>query len=118
MTKQTTLEILVAARALISDPESWTQYYFARDGYGREVLSRSNAAVCYCAQGAVIRSGGSIVDLEPLLNRAAMDLYSEHLSDVLEGQSLMVDINDGYFAIRCEHGELDFEQCAKCRGWV
>lgn len=18
---------------------------------------------------------------------------------------------------RCEHGELDFEQCAKCRGW-
>lgn len=19
---------------------------------------------------------------------------------------------------RCEHGELDFEQCPKCRGWV
>jgi hypothetical protein len=19
---------------------------------------------------------------------------------------------------RCEHGELDFEQCAKCRGWT
>ncbi len=48
-----TLETLKAARALIEDPERWTQGAFARDAEGHSTPPCSPDAVCWCATGAL-----------------------------------------------------------------
>lgn len=48
----TTLEILKAARELISAPERWTKGHFAKNGAGIATYCRSSSAVCWCASGA------------------------------------------------------------------
>jgi hypothetical protein len=53
----TPLEILKAARELISVPERWTQGGSARDRDGICVKSASAYAVCWCAAGAVYKTG-------------------------------------------------------------
>jgi hypothetical protein len=49
----TTLEIIKAARELISDPKRWTQGASARDDTGSEHYGSDKVAVCWCATGAV-----------------------------------------------------------------
>ena len=49
----TPLEILKAARALITDPQRWTRDAYARDALGNRVESRSPHAVAWCASGAI-----------------------------------------------------------------
>jgi hypothetical protein len=51
----TTLEILKAARELISVPERWTQHEYARDFHGNPVSALSPLAVCWCLNGALQR---------------------------------------------------------------
>lgn len=51
----TPLTILTNARALIANPENWTTDFYARDASGNEVDANSNAAVCFCALGAITR---------------------------------------------------------------
>ena len=41
-------EILVKARELIEKPETWTQYFSARDAIGNVVNSTSDEAVSFC----------------------------------------------------------------------
>lgn len=48
-----TLLTLMAARMLISDEESWTQNAPARNKFGRDVVSFSEQACSWCADGAV-----------------------------------------------------------------
>lgn len=90
---KTTLEILVAARALISDPERWTQYRSARRANGNPVCPTSEKAVCFCADGAVRKYfWDDVMLLHPaikFLNSAALLLYG----------SSPIEINDGYFKI-------------------
>lgn len=54
-----TLEVLVKARELLSDPARWTQGCFARTIDGAKVRSRSKNAVCFCSVGALRKVGGS-----------------------------------------------------------
>lgn len=49
----TTKEILIAARAKIEREENWTRGAYARDWAGGVRLPQSEAAVCFCALGAV-----------------------------------------------------------------
>jgi hypothetical protein len=49
----TTHSLLVAARALITDPAKWTRGTFARDANGETVAPRDTAAVCWCSIGAL-----------------------------------------------------------------
>jgi hypothetical protein len=49
----TTLEILKAARDLISDPEHWTKRANARDSYGEIIGCSQPEAVRWCAYGAL-----------------------------------------------------------------
>lgn len=49
----TTIEILVAARELLSDEKRWTKGAGARDVRGKEVRSRHPPAVCWCMAGAL-----------------------------------------------------------------
>lgn len=48
-----TVEILKAARAKITNPENWTQGWFAKNEHGDRLLGVSPAATCYCSLGAV-----------------------------------------------------------------
>lgn len=59
MTERSTAEILRAARERIADPERWGKGAFAYDGLGQSVGPWREAAVCWCARGAVHRECGS-----------------------------------------------------------
>lgn len=50
------VEVLEAARSLISAPERWTQNWVARDADGEQVEFRATTATCFCSVGAVMRS--------------------------------------------------------------
>lgn len=53
------LTALTKARELISDPVRWTQGEMARDSRGEQESACSEAAVKWCALGAIIRTAGS-----------------------------------------------------------
>ena len=50
------VQVLRKARELISDPARWTQGAYARDESGFEVSSTWEAACCWCALGAIIKT--------------------------------------------------------------
>jgi len=50
---KTVLEVLIAARELISVPKRWTQHTFALDAHGDESEPNEPGAVCWCALGAI-----------------------------------------------------------------
>ena len=49
----TDLEIMRAARALITPPGSWTQGEYARDSNGLSVSLLSERVKCFCALGSI-----------------------------------------------------------------
>lgn len=53
-----TLDILIKARELISDPERWTQGVNARNRAGGLTSPENDAAVCWCGIGALCRVAG------------------------------------------------------------
>lgn len=55
---KTVLDVLVAARELISVPERWTRGSYARDIDGRQRGAKSDYATCWCASGAIERVAG------------------------------------------------------------
>lgn len=50
------LEIIKAARELISDPDRWTQGAYAKDNLGRWTYVSSPDAKCWCSTGAVYKA--------------------------------------------------------------
>lgn len=56
----TTVEVLRKARALIEDPEKWTQGHDARDADGNWAGIHSLQAHSFCATGALMRAGGDV----------------------------------------------------------
>lgn len=61
--KNTVVQILKDARALIADEENWTQCFRALDGEGKIIDERSRYACKFCSVGAIARvSAGSGAD--------------------------------------------------------
>lgn len=61
-------EVLIAARALISDPGKWTRGDYAIDKDGKTVSVLSQDATCWCALGAIRKAGHYYCDRnEPAL---------------------------------------------------
>lgn len=55
----TTLDVLKGARELLSDPEKWTQGWYARDAEGRPADDGNDPrAVCWCIWGACEKVAG------------------------------------------------------------
>jgi hypothetical protein len=52
----TTLQILTAARELLSDEARWTKAYLAKTLSERPCDPRAYLAVCWCAMGAIDRA--------------------------------------------------------------
>ena len=50
------IEVLTMARDLIYEPSAWIQCYHATDSEGMEVPPQDSDAVCFCLEGAIIRS--------------------------------------------------------------
>jgi len=66
-------EVLIAARAKISDPANWIKGYFANDEHG-DVLYNDPDACRFCALGAVWHLGVSSdleVEADRMLDKAA-----------------------------------------------
>lgn len=83
-------EKLKAAKAVITDPNKWTQRAFARDKDGVMVGSIDPSAVCFCSIGAI--------NSLKLSNYASSKLQSE-LNDFMSGD--IADFNDN-----CTHAEV------------
>ncbi len=64
---QTTLEILKAARELISDPVHWTQGWQARNFQGIGVPAKSGEAVCWCILGALHKTSEQALEAREAL---------------------------------------------------
>lgn len=45
--------VLRSARAILTDPEQWTEKALARDVHGEPVRPNSPNAVCFCLEGAI-----------------------------------------------------------------
>lgn len=54
-------QILRGARELLSDPKKWTKGKLAKNELGLEVNTQDEAAVCYCAMGAIDKLAGNDV---------------------------------------------------------
>lgn len=87
-------EILVDARALLTDPEHWTQGTFARDRRGYPVSAASENAVCWCTYGALTKAtpGGELRSTEVFrAAHAVIDLTVREM-----GFGSVVQLNDSY----------------------
>lgn len=95
------LEILVKARALISDKSKWTQVYCARDKLGVPCDVGRNA-VSWCAIGALAEITVDYCEPTSLLNlsRASYLLFNKPLVNVNDelGHEAIMDVYD--FAIK------------------
>jgi hypothetical protein len=76
------LELLKAARQVISTPETWTQRATARDANGEKENALEPEAVCWCSWGALLKasSGGvpssaAFMEAENCLNKAMEGSY-------------------------------------------
>lgn len=61
-------DVLDAAADLLEKPGAWTQGASARDRSGNPVLPSSEAAICFCAWGAIAKASGDFTaeDRRPL----------------------------------------------------
>lgn len=57
----TALDILIEARRLLSDKSRWTRHVYGRDDTGKSQSVTSNDACSFCALGAVIKSGNTLL---------------------------------------------------------
>jgi hypothetical protein len=52
-TEPTVLDILTSARAILTEPTSWTQGVYARDENGESIEPYEDEATCFCLWGAL-----------------------------------------------------------------
>lgn len=67
---KTNKDVLTYARNLIADPVRWTQGTYARNAEGEPVGVFADAAVCWCAVGAIDRAAEVLIpdfDVNPRL---------------------------------------------------
>jgi hypothetical protein len=78
----TPLEVLRDARFLISDPAKWTQGANARDAKGELVFATSRRAVCFCAEGSLVKTTGAFDARGKRVDGVGYDTY-KHASVIM-----------------------------------
>lgn len=71
----TTLEILKAARKLLSKSEQWTQGHAARSRQGRPVSYMDADAVCFCSWGAIGHESPTTADRDETVQALGYSPY-------------------------------------------
>jgi predicted nucleotidyltransferase len=89
-----TVEILKAARELISDEKRWTTCAMARDSAGHAVEAWDDDAVCFCSVGAIAKA---CVDIHP---RGEIDARNALTKETTGGHTI-VSFNDTH-----QHAEV------------
>lgn len=89
----TTLEILKAARELLSDEKRWTQHAFAKEADGKSCDYDSPAAVCWCAAGAIGKVYGGDTLTDRAMEAQALLAGSDVLHELGE-ESSVTNLND------------------------
>lgn len=92
MSKQVpTIKVLVRARELVADENTWTHFACARDAAGSPTYTASTTACKWCASGAIrkatVDQGLEWADADPLLG--ALSILSERLTS--EGDFIKVN---------------------------
>ncbi|WP_316196634.1 hypothetical protein [Bradyrhizobium sp. SZCCHNS3053] len=87
-------KLLADAKGLIIEPSHWTQGASARNKKNWPVSSDNPDAVCFCADGALVRTAGGLTD--SYIN--ASDLLSS-VARELSGGYGFVNLNDGNASI-------------------
>lgn len=87
-------EVLIAARALISDPSKWTQQEYARDDASNGVGSLDESAVCWCSYGAIERAAGTRLTgrIDTILCDAALDIFNSGCVSVINDSRSHADV--------------------------
>lgn len=75
----TALDILKHARGLLAKRGGWTKDVYARDKKGEKVSLRGSDAICFCADGALMRS-----DFDLKADDAAFGIAYATLSEVTD----------------------------------
>ena len=95
----TTVEILRAARELISDPARWTRGKYGATATGNHVRGDDPQAIRWCAYGAIEKVvGNSSWDAEMILSEAAHPHVVIHINDEL-GHAAVLDLYDRAIAL-------------------
>jgi hypothetical protein len=97
MTGMTPLEVLIAARSLISDPARWTRDAYARTAGGCEIRDSHPDAASWCASGAIWRTvTGAVEDgLFAWSEERSHAIHAAHaLLSKAAGQRGIKDTND------------------------
>lgn len=92
------VDVLIAARALIADPQNWTQGAYARqtDQFGDYAEVLSPDAKCFCALGALSRAAG-INDPLGIDEVPEYRLLQKAVGKLTNGRCHYVpSVNDGY----------------------
>lgn len=79
-------ENLIRAKALITDPEKWTQGAYARDANGCIVPPDDPSAVCYCSIGAIGALGLPCNELENTIDYLYVSI-GKPISDFNDGDT-------------------------------
>lgn len=107
----TVVDLLKAARELISVPERWTRKAMARDRYNAPVLATSSKAVCWCLDGALLMVGAGVPfklihDAEGFLTRASgwcfiswQDHFSRTHAEVMAMCGRAIALAEAEFAV-------------------
>lgn len=91
MTNKTARQILTEARALIKEQKNWCQRSLALNTRGENVSPGSSSAVQWCAEGAAIAAGRSLVSHEI---RTEIYIHFQSAANKL-GYTNNVSLNDG-----------------------
>jgi len=92
------IDLLREARALISDPDKWTQGTLARNAYGSEVAHYSPDACKWCAVGAISRVAAS--------NNASYETEMSAYSALVQASRILFD-SDAVGEVNDTHTHAD-----------
>ncbi len=107
----TPLEVLRAARKLISLPSRWVKRWEAADVDGNQTTATEDDACAFCSLGALLRVTGSVDSFlyDASIARLAHAMYAPGLNrgripaDVSTPDCAVVSFNDSYFTT---HGDV------------
>jgi len=100
-----TVLLLQQARALIAEPEHWTQNTIARDKDGYPLPANHSRAVAFCAMGALLQVDGKEF---PDCISPAVDAAMDALNRTLDLGELSIRVMPNVLASYTVHGGRNF----------